>query len=336
MTEMVTVGLFVYNHEKFIREAVEAIYAQTYRPLELIVSEDASSDASRVVLDEILRAVPVGIKVIRIYQTLNKGLSNAVNEVTKHASGSVIIFAAGDDISESYRIERTVAAFAAPNVMFVHAGVSYIDENSQPIVVKNHTNYPNKIHTLQGYLNLTNPPVIGASCAYRKEVFQYFGELDAGIIQEDAILPFRALLLGEGRYLDSPDVRYRSHNSNAHFGGFQQSSSEVVARIIRMQKNRLLLAHEKIRDLNIYINKGGEVPAELIKSLKAELLEAEFETDISVTPTKIARAWKIMCCLLSQHLRAVSCIKLWLLYVTPRFYGYALRLRKGNSLTFLK
>lgn len=38
---LVTFALFAYNQEKFIKEAVEAVFAQTYQPLEIIISDDA-------------------------------------------------------------------------------------------------------------------------------------------------------------------------------------------------------------------------------------------------------------------------------------------------------
>ena len=44
MTEIVSVGLIVYSHEKFIQEAV---CNKTYRPVELFINEDASTDTSR-------------------------------------------------------------------------------------------------------------------------------------------------------------------------------------------------------------------------------------------------------------------------------------------------
>ena len=41
---LVTFALFAYNQERFITEAVEAAFAQTYQPLEIIISDDGSSD----------------------------------------------------------------------------------------------------------------------------------------------------------------------------------------------------------------------------------------------------------------------------------------------------
>ena len=41
---LVTFALFAYNQEKLITAAVEAAFAQTYQPLEIIISDDESSD----------------------------------------------------------------------------------------------------------------------------------------------------------------------------------------------------------------------------------------------------------------------------------------------------
>jgi hypothetical protein len=41
---LVTFALFAYNQEKYIREAVEGAFAQTYEPIEVILSEDYSTD----------------------------------------------------------------------------------------------------------------------------------------------------------------------------------------------------------------------------------------------------------------------------------------------------
>lgn len=41
---LVTFALFAYNQEQYIREAVEGAFSQTYKPLEIILSDDCSRD----------------------------------------------------------------------------------------------------------------------------------------------------------------------------------------------------------------------------------------------------------------------------------------------------
>ena len=49
---LVTFALFAYNQEKYIREAVEGTFSQTYEPLEIILSDDCSSDRTFEIMEE--------------------------------------------------------------------------------------------------------------------------------------------------------------------------------------------------------------------------------------------------------------------------------------------
>ena len=332
MTELVTIGLFVYNHEKFVCEAIEAIYAQTYRPLELIVSEDASADGSRAILDEMLGRAPAGIQVTKVYQDYNKGLANVVNAVTSRANGKIIIFAAGDDVSEPNRVATLVAEFSDTQVMFVHSGHSVIDGNSRCLRGGEVSAHNNLAYTLNDYLGQTNPAVLGATCAYRKKIFEYFSPLKNGIIQEDVILPFRALLLGVGRCVAHPLVRYRTHGGNISFGGLDADSSEIVRRIVRLQKNRFLLALSQVEDLNLHSANGAVVSDALIKYQAVNLAEAELEDRIASGKNRIVKTAYILKCILCLRLRFAAAAWLLFIYVIPRGYAFALWIRKKQRL----
>ena len=49
---LVTFALFAYNQERFIREAIEGAFAQTYEPLEIILSDDCSADRTFEIIQE--------------------------------------------------------------------------------------------------------------------------------------------------------------------------------------------------------------------------------------------------------------------------------------------
>ena len=328
MHAVISVGLFVFNHEKFVREAIEAIYAQTYRPLELIVSEDASTDGSRRIIDDLLGRAPTGVTVIKIYQDTNMGLAHAINAVAGHTSGKVIVFAAGDDVSEANRVSEIATAFSDPKVMFIHTGQCIIDESGKKLKGGESNHAVERVHTLSGHLNQANPSVLGATCAYRKELFEYFSPLKAGIIQEDVILPFRALLLGEGRCLPFSLVRYRTHGGNISFGGIDANSAEIVRRIIKMQDNRLALASMALEDLSLHLARGGIVPVKLKHHLVVELHEAEAESHVASSKGGLKKTARILQELFGRRLRCAAAIKLFFLYVIPSGYTFALWLRK--------
>lgn len=62
MPELATFALFAYRQEAFVAEAIRAVARQAYCPMELMVNEDASTDASRAGL--VLHAVGNGERYV--------------------------------------------------------------------------------------------------------------------------------------------------------------------------------------------------------------------------------------------------------------------------------
>jgi len=75
---LVTFALFAYNQEKYIREAVDVAFSQTYQPLEIILSDDCSSDRTFEIMQE-MAAAYVGPHDVRVRQSeVNRGLIDHV------------------------------------------------------------------------------------------------------------------------------------------------------------------------------------------------------------------------------------------------------------------
>ncbi len=95
MTEMkpgplVSVGIPVYNCERFLAEAIESVLAQTYRHVEVIVVDDGSVDHSADI------AGNFGPRVRYCYQK-NSGIGAARNRGLALASGELLAFLDADD-----------------------------------------------------------------------------------------------------------------------------------------------------------------------------------------------------------------------------------------------
>ena len=58
---LVTFALFAYNQEAFIREAVASALSQTYEPLEIILSDDCSTDRTFAIMQELADFIQVRI-----------------------------------------------------------------------------------------------------------------------------------------------------------------------------------------------------------------------------------------------------------------------------------
>lgn len=325
MAELATLALFAYNQEAFIKEAVASALAQTYRPLEIIISDDASIDATRQRITEVLREVPAGISIVRLDHVNNLGLAGAFNQIPKVAQGRVLVFSAGDDISEPDRVARTMAAFADPEVSFVHSAVRKIGAEGQwlgPAAI-----VPDRRLTLGGLLAGTEPPIVGASCAYRADVFGVFGGLDSAIMQEDVILPVRSLLLGTGVFLGQPLVRYRVHQANLFSPAVAGSSRELVARNQRFAGSRAATCRQWTADFAQLRQLKQAIPPALSQYLEQENQYSQLEQILLACPHRPSRLAAIARHLLTGRISFLKAIKLTGLFVVPSWYATMLNLR---------
>ena len=210
----VTVVLLAYNQDKFITEAVEALFAQTYQPLELILSDDCSTDKTFEIIKK-LADLYTGPHKIKINCNIaNCGTAPAhLNNISHLVSGEWVVLAAGDDISEPERVERLIyEALRKKDCTIAYSARSIIDENGKILNKKLDVNRREKLDrpTLtHGGIN-----ILGAVLAFNRSAWIYFGNLPPAIRSEDKLLVFRGLLLGSCIYIDEPLVRYRRHSMN--------------------------------------------------------------------------------------------------------------------------
>ncbi len=211
---LVTFVLLTYNHEKYIRGAMESALAQTYQPLEIIVSDDYSSDATYEIICEIAERREKGKRLLINRNKENLGITNHLNLVVSKSSGEIIILAAGDDVSLPSRTQESVTIFnTCPEVYSCSFSLLLIDKNGVNVISKKRLAQTKT--TLNQYLKGKNYQVVGASSAYRREVFTAFSALDVGCPAEDDALTFRALLLGGIFHSKKELVQYRILSGSA-------------------------------------------------------------------------------------------------------------------------
>ena len=106
MKPLVSVIVPLYNAAPYIREALESIVASTYRPLEVIVMDDGSTDDSLRIAQAFARNHPE----VQVLHQPNAGVSAARNHAIQASQGTYILPVDADDkISPTY-IEHAVAA----------------------------------------------------------------------------------------------------------------------------------------------------------------------------------------------------------------------------------
>ncbi len=99
---LVTVGIPCFNAEDTIRRAVESVLKQTWSRREIVIVDDASTDGSRTILEELQREQPE----IRVFwRERNRGFPEAANTMLAEARGEFIAFLGDDDESAPQRLE---------------------------------------------------------------------------------------------------------------------------------------------------------------------------------------------------------------------------------------
>ncbi len=108
---LVTFANFTFNQEKFVRPAVEAALALDYSPLVIRVSDDASSDSTFEIVQEVCKAYKGPHTVICTKNNANLGISKHVSKVNPQAEGELLVLGAGDDVSVPSRVSKIVACY---------------------------------------------------------------------------------------------------------------------------------------------------------------------------------------------------------------------------------
>jgi len=96
----------VFNGERYLREALASIFAQTYRQLEIIVADDGSTDNTAAVAGSYFDCV-------RYLKQNNQGPSAARNLGIRAAMGEFIAFLDADDLWHAEKLERQITRFRA-------------------------------------------------------------------------------------------------------------------------------------------------------------------------------------------------------------------------------
>jgi glycosyltransferase involved in cell wall biosynthesis len=122
-----SIGLPVYNGERYLSESIEALLGQSYEDFELIISDNASTDDTPSICR---RYEKQDARIRYIRQPRNIGLVPNHNFVADQAQGELFKWAAHDDLYAQDLLERCVEALDEhPQVVFAHSWSALVDSS---------------------------------------------------------------------------------------------------------------------------------------------------------------------------------------------------------------
>lgn len=210
MGPLVSICLITYNHERYLRDALEGILVQnTSFDFEVVIGEDHSTDATRAVVDEYVERYPLLIR--RLYREENLGLKRNFVDTLGHCFGDYIAVLSGDDYwTDPNKLERQ-AGFLTENQDYVLIG------NNATLSVEGSSGPAGPVHQVMTGFDFTTAdliernPCVASQVMFRNHVVEDFPEIYFHSTGEDRQL---YLLLSEhGRCRFDPKVTgvYRVH-----------------------------------------------------------------------------------------------------------------------------
>src|SRR5262245_37911326 len=233
-----SIGVPVYNGEKFLEETLESLLAQSFGDFELIISDNASTDGT----SEIARRIAARDERVRYHRhSRNLGLAANYNGLVQMASGELFKWATADDVCRPMFVERCVAALdATPDAVLAYPRTQFIDTARSQLEINDPgfpLNWPRAVDRWRY--------VVGA---------HHWVNAILGVIRRGALLRTRLMpaypggdyvLLGElcilGRFVEVSEVLFlrRLHpNASSQMGGDETKLGELMTG----QRRRIQLA----------------------------------------------------------------------------------------------
>jgi glycosyltransferase involved in cell wall biosynthesis len=208
-TPLASLLLITFNQEKTVADAVRGALAQTWSPLEILISDDASADGTFAAAERVVAGYR-GPHTVRLFRNENNlGISAHLSALAARASGEMLFIAAGDDISRPERVERVMR-------VWLDSGKRYdlIATDLQDLDAEGNAHEVLRVTDLDAYRSFEawsgqRPHLVGASHAWARRLFDAFGPIAPGIYGEDQIMAFRAIMSHGAHTLHEPLVLYR-------------------------------------------------------------------------------------------------------------------------------
>ena len=191
----ISVLMGIYNCASTLQDALDSLYAQTYKDFKIILCDDGSKDETlRIAKDN----ASLHDNVIVIKNERNMGLNYTLNHCLKYADTEYVARMDGDDISMPTRFEKEIKFLDEhPEYAVVSAPMVYFDENGdfRWSKGKGEINKEDFVH---------GTPICHAPCMARRKVFEEVGgySVDDRLLRvEDYHLWFKIFAAGHKLYM---------------------------------------------------------------------------------------------------------------------------------------
>lgn len=241
-----------YNQENFVADTVKGALSQTYSNLEIIFSDDNSTDGTFQAIKEAVKDYNGPHKIVINRNEPNMGLVPHVNkELFELSHGEFLFFNGGDDISLPNRIEHGVDCFLHhDDISAVTFSRITIDKYGNEIERENVDGDIIQSINDNDYIMASGFMTKGVGLSIRRRLLDVFGPLSDDCQTEDSTLRFRAMLIGKTLKSAEYGLKYRVHDTNISNNIFKLKTDPISRQYVDdIEKVKDLLDEKLYRTL---------------------------------------------------------------------------------------
>jgi len=239
---------------QYLGQAIDSILAQSWRPLEIIVVDDGSTDDTSVMMQNY-----ANVPEVHYLPGPNQGQPKAKNTGIKAARGNFIAFCDADDLWETNKLDVQMPLFSDPSVGVVYSEVSNIDEHGHRYVKADaYHRYSGDVRKQLLIRNFIpfGTAVIRRACIERNGIFDE--QFRMGI---DWDLWLRYSLDWHFAYTPSRTYIYRewSGQMSSNYRGRYQHAFRILENFLQHHADRFDPALIRLAHADMYIGQGNAI-----------------------------------------------------------------------------
>lgn len=204
---LVSVAMCTYNGARFLKEQLDSLLGQSYKNIEIVVTDDGSTDDSV----SLIKTYAAAHDNIRLFENdINLGFVKNFEKAISLCRGDYIALADQDDIWECGKIEHFVEAIGEHEMIYSDA--TLIDADSKPI---NRLLIGPDRQLVSGHCFMAfifDNCVSGNTLMFRKELVSKILPIPEGVKFHDQWIAFVASACGTITAIDEPQTRYRRYS----------------------------------------------------------------------------------------------------------------------------
>ena len=199
-----------YNGEKYLAEQIDSILVQSYSDFELIISDDCSTDSTRIILKKYEEK---DSRIKLHFNETNLGFKKNFEQTLRFCSGEFIAFADQDDVWFKNHLEILIGNIGAAdliggNALLTDSYLNPSDISMKDITgIKTENSNPNFLFLHELYSNIFQ----GTACLFRSKLLKVLLPIPECVLFHDYWAALIAGICNGLRYTTEPLLLYRKH-----------------------------------------------------------------------------------------------------------------------------